>query len=103
MNHSKTIDLNKLLANLFSLFFASLIIFSGNGIAEQRLIKVSQQGNMSIQTPAHGEKMESVKAQFGEPIKKVTEIGNPPIIRWVYNDFTVYFESDSVIHAVLKK
>jgi hypothetical protein len=28
-------------------------------------------------------------------------VGDPPITRWVYDRFTVYFENDRVIHSVV--
>ena len=30
-------------------------------------------------------------------------VGEPPISRWVYADFVVFFEYDRVIHAVIKR
>lgn len=54
----------------------------------------------SITLPGRGMTMESVREQFGEPQEKHTEVGKPPITRWVYEKFTVYFESKYVIHAV---
>ena len=50
--------------------------------------------------PKRGMHKNKVKKQFGEPTKMVAPKGKPPISRWVYGDFTVYFESDWVIHSV---
>jgi hypothetical protein len=44
--------------------------------------------------------MDKVKEVFGEPQKRTPAVGEPPITRWIYKDFTVYFEYDRVIHAV---
>ena len=52
--------------------------------------------------PSHGLKMSQVEAQYGEPVSRVAPIGDPPISRWVYDGFTVYFENDTVIHAVVE-
>jgi hypothetical protein len=30
-------------------------------------------------------------------------VGDPPISRWVYDHFTVYFEYDKVLHSVVNK
>jgi hypothetical protein len=79
------------------------ILLSAHSIAEHQLIKITKQGNSSVQTPAYGKTMESVKSEYGAPIEKVSETGKPPITRWIYKDFTVYFEGDIVIHAVLRK
>jgi hypothetical protein len=54
-----------------------------------------------IATPARGMKMSEVAAQFGNPVTKVPAIGKPPISRWEYQGFVVYFEYDHVIHTVV--
>ena len=51
--------------------------------------------------PQHGQTMDTVRNQFGEPSNARAAVGDPPITRWVYNGFTVYFEHDRVIHAVV--
>ncbi|GAB4357438.1 MAG: hypothetical protein Kow006_25250 [Gammaproteobacteria bacterium] len=44
--------------------------------------------------------MEEVQARFGVPSAKLPPVGDPPITRWVYDDYTVYFEHQYVIHSV---
>jgi len=51
--------------------------------------------------PARGQTMEQVRAQLGAPDERVPAVGEPPISRWIYDDFTVYFEHDRVIHSVI--
>ena len=55
---------------------------------------------LTTSEPQRGEVADSVLARLGEPIKKHPPVGDPPIIRWVYKDFTVYFEGTYVIHTV---
>lgn len=50
--------------------------------------------------PARGMTMEKVEAKYGAPARKVAAVGNPPIERWEYSGFTVYFEYRKVIHSV---
>lgn len=50
--------------------------------------------------PSRGTSMDNVLSQSGEPEKKLDAIGQPPITRWIYKDYTVYFEHQTVIHAV---
>lgn len=50
--------------------------------------------------PPRGMHKNTVNQQFGEPNKQIGPTGKPPISRWVYDDFTVYFESGWVIHTV---
>lgn len=53
--------------------------------------------------PASGMTQASVEAKYGTPVSKIAPVGDPPISRWVYSDFIVYFEYDRVIHTVLKR
>lgn len=53
--------------------------------------------------PRRGLRMEQVEERYGEPLSRSAAVGEPPIIRWDYPEFTVYFESDSVIHTVLRR
>jgi hypothetical protein len=53
--------------------------------------------------PASGMTQASVEAAYGAPAAKVAPVGEPPIARWEYAEFVVYFEYDRVIHAVRKR
>jgi hypothetical protein len=53
--------------------------------------------------PLRGSTQSQVEAKYGSPVSKKAAVGDPPISRWDYADFTVYFEYDRVIHAVLKR
>ena len=57
-------------------------------------------------TPASGMSMESVEAKFGAPSRRVPAVGGastaqPPITRWEYPGFVVYFENNHVVHTVV--
>ena len=54
-----------------------------------------------IDRPAKGMSMKTVEAKFGAPQDRHEAVGNPPITRWDYPLFTVYFEHEYVIHAVV--
>ncbi len=51
--------------------------------------------------PHRGSTMAAVQSRFGEPTNRHAAVGNPPISRWDYPQFSVYFENDRVLHAVL--
>ncbi len=53
--------------------------------------------------PLRGMTMQEVEARFGTPIQRRAAVGQPPITRWEYPDFVVYFESGYVIRAVRKR
>ncbi len=54
-----------------------------------------------VATPARGMTMSQVASKFGDPSSKVAAVGTPPISRWEYPGFVVYFERDHVIHSVV--
>jgi hypothetical protein len=58
------------------------------------------QAQTQLGTPNRGMSMAQVEARYGTPSEKVAPVGDPPITRWVYPGFTVYFEGHHVIHAV---
>ncbi len=53
--------------------------------------------------PQKSATMNQVRAQYGDPISERAAVGEPPITRWEYADFIVYFEYQHVITTVLKK
>ena len=44
--------------------------------------------------------MAQVESRFGAPAERFAAVGQPPITRWVYPAFVVYFEFDHVVHTV---
>lgn len=59
--------------------------------------------SISIELPIRGMSMETVESRFGAPNQKMAPVGDPPITRWVYDNYTVYFEYKTVIHSVLNR
>ncbi|GAA5317183.1 MAG: hypothetical protein AseanaTS_23870 [Candidatus Pelagadaptatus aseana] len=71
--------------------------------AEVIKIPVGQQTtDQTISKPVLGMSMDSVLADYGEPLQRFDAVGEPPISRWLYEQFTVYFEHDTVMHSVIK-
>lgn len=56
-----------------------------------------------LELPIKSQSMDHVRLRFGNPIKQFEPVGDPPIVRWEYQDFIVYFEYDHVITAVLRQ
>ncbi|MBM0105136.1 hypothetical protein JM946_10260 [Steroidobacter sp. S1-65] len=50
--------------------------------------------------PARGMSMDKVEATYGAPTRREAAVGEPPITRWEYPGFVVYFEHHLVIHTV---
>ena len=55
----------------------------------------------TVTLPGRGMNMTQVEEKFGPPLEKLPEVGDPPIIRWIYPNYTVYFEYQFVINSVL--
>jgi hypothetical protein len=55
-----------------------------------------------IARPTRGMTMHAVEAKFGAPQERHPAVGQPPISRWDYPGFSVFFEHDRVIHAVVE-
>ena len=56
-----------------------------------------------VPRPRSGLSMDQVRAKFGAPAQELPWVGDPPISRWVYDNFTVYFEHELVIHSVVHR
>jgi hypothetical protein len=51
--------------------------------------------------PNRGSSMGTVESRYGAPSNRHAAVGDPPISRWDYPRFSVYFENDRVLHTVL--
>lgn len=60
-----------------------------------------QPGHAASQAPTRGMAMDQVTLDHGQPRIIKAAIGDPPITRWIYDGFTVYFEHKHVIHSVI--
>lgn len=92
------------IAICFTFGLSGIFGVSGLAIAETVKIPLGQQANdvWSGKTPTRGSSKQQVEAEFGTPDSKMGPNGNPPIYYWEYPDFTVYFESNFVLHSVIK-
>ncbi len=55
----------------------------------------------AVERPQRGSTMSTVQSRYGEPVTRHAAVGEPPITRWDYAQFAVYFENDRVLHAVI--
>ena len=75
-----------------------------SGLAEAETIAVDNGiavKESDVATPTRGMTMDQVTTKFGAPVTKIPAVGKPPISRWEYPGFIVYFEADHVIHSVV--
>lgn len=90
---------------LLSLSLACVLSFTihiQNSSAEEIRIPIGEQAKdqSRIDMPGKGMSKDRVKTLFGEPLEEIPAKGQPPISRWKYQDFTVYFDGNAVIHCV---
>ncbi|MFT6734278.1 MAG: hypothetical protein ACJAS9_002475 [Polaribacter sp.] len=64
---------------------------------------ISNNVSESADIPKLGIDMQRVEAQYGEPSQRLEAVGEPPITRWIYPTFTVFFEDDKVLHSVIHR
>jgi hypothetical protein len=89
---------HSLLTLLFGLLFA---VSAVTGLADTPNQTEVASPAAVVHTPRRGATMTEVEQTYGAPLEKLAPVGNPPISRWKYPDFTVYFEHQYVIHAVV--
>lgn len=89
--------------NLALLLLAGGLSLGANQIAnaDQVRVPVGAQNQANVETPKKGSSKSQVKRKFGEPNSVSGPVGQPPISKWQYSGFTVYFEYNHVVHAVV--
>ena len=90
------------------LMIACVLSLSGGAVhAEVLSMPATTPAASTTRLPAKGETMPVVVKQYGEPAVKHKPAGGgsrrqPPITRWDYDGFSVFFEHGTVIDAVVK-
>ncbi len=88
---------------LFAVLAATALLALPTVNADTLLIDELNRSRVSAQErPKRGMSMNVVESTWGQPVAKRNAIGEPPITRWEYSSFIVYFEYSHVIHAVVK-
>ncbi|WP_038047542.1 hypothetical protein [Thioalkalivibrio sp. ALJ16] len=52
--------------------------------------------------PVRGQTQTAVIRDHGEPETRHATVGDPPITRWDYTDFSVFFEGEYVLHSAVR-
>ena len=80
---------------------------AGGALADTVVVNDQVQVRESqVERPKRGLTMSEVEQHFGAPVTRHPTVGGgsphtPPITRWDYSGFSVFFESDRVIHSVV--
>ncbi|MEJ2601808.1 MAG: hypothetical protein P8172_00705 [Gammaproteobacteria bacterium] len=84
----------------------AVLILAMGGLGHAETLAVDEAGTSALtggDRPSRGMTMTKVESSWGKPSMRRAPVGDPPITRWEYPDFVVYFEHNRVIHAVLKR
>ncbi len=82
--------------------FACGCVLAGSAVAETIVVNDQVQVRESqMDRPKGGLTMGEVEKRFGAPLNRHPTVGQPPITRWDYTGFSVFFEHDRVIHSVV--
>lgn len=99
--------MNKLQMKNLTLRTAVLLLLCATGLAfsvqADVLLMERVEAKAGIDVPQKSSTMNQVRVKYGDPMNEYGAVGEPPITRWVYADFIVYFEHQHVITTVLKK
>ena len=86
---------------------ACLLAPAGAALAETLVMNDQVQVRPTdVPAPHRGATMKAVEQQFGTPAERHAAVGGasgaqPPITRWDYPRFSVFFEKDRVVHTVV--
>jgi hypothetical protein len=90
-----------------TLLLCCLSLISASAVSDVLLIDVIESepvnSTAGLLRPTHGMTMAQVEAKFGAPEMKYATVGEPPITRWKYEKFSVYYEYNIVLHTVVNK
>ena len=91
---------------IFAAFLCACAI-GGSALGETVVVNDQVQVRESQgERPRRGITMAEVEKQFGAPVTRHAAVGGgnphqPPITRWDYNGYSVFFENDHVIDSVV--
>lgn len=92
------------------IFYATTLVLLTAGVSLPAAAEVmqipgeaAQSGQQQMDMPVRGMSKDQVRAQFGEPNEIMPAVGTPPISRWAYHGYTVYFEHSYVIQSVVNR
>jgi hypothetical protein len=105
MNGNGDSDMTRtVLALMLSAMLAACfgLLPSGSVSADVLLIEEVRQADR-MELPSNGMKQSEVRERYGAPAQTNPPVGEPPITRWDYDGWSVYFEYDLVLFTVLHK
>jgi len=89
--------------NLFKSIAVIAFLVSAGTVAADVLLIEEVRERMARDLPDNGLTKSEVEQRYGRPNERRAPVGEPPISRWLYDDYSVYFEHDLVIESVLHR
>jgi hypothetical protein len=83
-------------------WICALAALAGSAAVHADELQMPASTSSGASTPSRGMSMERVEATFGAPANRVPAVGQPPITRWEYPGYVVFFENNIVLHTVVK-
>lgn len=88
-------------------WIAGLICSLAASLAQAEVLSVPEPAADLPELPVRGQTMQQVQQRLGAPLQRYAPVGGghprqPPITRWDYDGYSVFFEHDRVIDAVVK-
>ncbi len=98
--------------NTLLIFSTVLALGAGSALAQDATVETTTRGTvLSVPSdngvkapqmlPSRSMSKAAVRREFGNPKQTFPAVGEPPITRWDYPGFRVFFEYDQVLHAVV--
>jgi len=85
-------------------------ILAVSNVAHAEILSIGEQAKVLTKAdmPRRGVSKTAVKAKYGAAKEETTSKGKvtkqrPRITRWTYNNFSVFFEHNHVVHTVVHK
>ena len=79
----------------------SLALSAASPVLADVLLMEGIQSAPAVDVPRNGINMTQVRQQYGNPVTEHPAVGEPPITRWDYQGYSVFFEHDLVLHSVI--
>lgn len=80
---------------------AILLAFTIQTVAADVLLIEEVRQSERMQLPVNGQSKAVIETKYGSPAKRYSAVGDPPISRWDYDNYSVYFEYELVLFSVL--
>lgn len=87
--------------NTFKSIAVIAFLAAAGTVAADVLLIEEVRERMQRDLPENGLTKSEVEQRYGRPNERRAPVGQPPISRWLYDDYSVYFEHDLVIESVL--